>query len=501
MLKNMKIGVKLVLVGTIIIIVPLLVVAVIAISRATSGLTVVENEQLAGRSQEIAQMIDRVFAEEQKAALSYSIDDDVVAAAQAVAEKPAVPVAQPAAKPGKVVVASGSSTADLVNRVDAKLKKISSTKGIGDSYQVIMVVGLDGVAFAASDPAYLGVNFSDRGYVKTALAGTVNAGSAARNKVTGKPFAPFAAPIRAGDKVVGAFALIADISFLNDIIAGEKIGTTGYAFVTDNTGLVIAHPKTENIFTLDISKLAGMETLTKRMISGASGIESYVYQGVPKTAGFAPVKATGWSVALTLPDAEYLAAATDVRNLIIIISVAALVLAFLIYLVFSRTITKPLARGVAFAQLVAGGDFTQQLDIHQKDEIGALADSLNGMSVKLRDMVATIQDSAEQVSSSSEQITASAQKLAEGAQSQASTLEETSASVEELTASVDQVAEHAQSPGGSGGGRLQLDGSRCTSRSRTCRRISPRLRVLRASRWTTRWREPRRCPRWWTAST
>ncbi|MGA2478096.1 MAG: HAMP domain-containing protein, partial [Spirochaetia bacterium] len=126
------------------------------------------------------------------------------------------------------------------------------------------------------------------------------------------------------------------------------------------------------------------------------------------------------------------------------LAVAALI-GIAIAMAITRTITKPLSKGVAFAQLVASGDFTGQLDIRQKDEVGVLAEALNGMSVRLREMVANVQNSADLVASSSEEISASAQKLAEGSQSQASTLEQTSASVEELTASVDQVAEHAQS--------------------------------------------------------
>ena len=142
--------------------------------------------------------------------------------------------------------------------------------------------------------------------------------------------------------------------------------------------------------------------------------------------------------------ASFFRIATIINTAIIIF---AIFVAFVVVLqiLISRSITRPLSKGVAFAQLVASGDFTHQLDIRQKDEVGVLATALNGMSTKLRDMVAVVQGNAEQVASSSEQITASAQKLAEGAQSQASTLEQTSASVEELTASVDQVAGHAQS--------------------------------------------------------
>lgn len=116
-----------------------------------------------------------------------------------------------------------------------------------------------------------------------------------------------------------------------------------------------------------------------------------------------------------------------------------------IAIAISRAITRPLAKAVAFAQRVAAGDFSQQLPIHQRDEVGLLAEALNGMAQRLKEAVTAVQQNAAQVASSSEQISASAQKLSDGAQSQASTLEETSASMEQLTASVDQISQHALS--------------------------------------------------------
>ncbi len=425
-MKNLNLGAKLILVGIAIMVLPLFLVAFAAISNSTQGLRAVENEQLAERSKDIAQMIDKVFEQEKKIALNLSIDPDIVAAAAAVAEKP-------------------DSSADLVRRVNERLERFIHTKGLGEGYQVIFLIGPDGVSVAASDLNYVGVNVAESQYFKDAMAGEVNAGAAALNQVTKKPFTPFAAPIRSGDKVVGVCAALLDIGFLNDLIASNKIGKSGYAFITDRTGLVLAHPQAANVFLMNTSEMAGMTKLARAMMAGESGVQNYVFQRVPRTAGYAPVKTTGWSVGLTLPDSEYLAPADEVRNLTLLVAAAALVIAFLIFFLFSRTITNPLARGVAFAELVASGDFTQQLPIHRRDEVGKLAEALNSMSARLKDMVATIQRSSEQVASSSEQITSSAQKLAEGAQSQASTLEETSASVEELTASVDQVAAHAQS--------------------------------------------------------
>jgi methyl-accepting chemotaxis protein len=131
--------------------------------------------------------------------------------------------------------------------------------------------------------------------------------------------------------------------------------------------------------------------------------------------------------------------------LAIIISASALAAALIISLLLSRSITGPLIKGVAFAQTVAAGDFTQQLDIHRRDEVGVLADSLNTMALKLKETVAAIRGSAQLVAASSAEISISASSLSNTSQSQAATLEETSASVEELTSSVDLVAEHAQS--------------------------------------------------------
>ena len=442
MLRDMKFGVKLVLVGSLLNIIPLVLVSVIALSRGATGLTALVHEDLASRAETVAEMIDRVFAEEQKLALSLSVDPEVVTAAQAIA----APVTEStAAVKGGKMTAAGPTVTELVNRVDQKLQTIAATKGLGDGYQAIAVVAADGRCFASSATEYVGVNLSDRDYFKSAMAGKTNAGAAARNKVTNKPFTPFAAPIVSGGMVVGVVGLIADISFLNDIVANQKVGATGYAYVVDNTGLVIAHPSAEKIFALDVSKEHGMEDIARKMISGQRGVASYMYQGVANTAGFAPVKATGWSVFLTLPSSEYLVAVDGVRNLVLVLIIVALVLAVFINMLLARTVTKVLDKGIVFSQQIASGDLTQQLTVKKKDEVGLLVQALNHMSVKLKDTVSGVRESAEQVSASSEQISSSAQKLAEGAQSQASTLEQTSASVEELTSSVEQVAEHAQS--------------------------------------------------------
>jgi methyl-accepting chemotaxis protein len=448
-MKNMKLWLKLSAVGIVLIFIPLAIVTIIAVQKSTRSITEIEADQLGRAARLIASEIDRVFTEEQKLAVGQALDPAIVAGARAANARAAAPAEKSQAQGNKAAAAAAASaaaeSAEILARAGERMAQVKETKGLGEGYETVMSVGTDGVAFAATDPGYLGVSFSDRAYIAEALRGVPNAGAAVVSKVTGKPVVPVAAPIRSGGEVLGAYVLILHAQFLNDLILGEKIGKTGYAYIVDHTGLIIAHPVAENVFKTNLAELDGTREFTKKMIAGESGVSTYVFRGVAKTAGFAPVRSTGWSVGFTLPDSEYLAPAMELRNLIIVIAVAAIVAAFFVYVLFARSITKPLVKGVHFAELIASGDFTHQLPVRGGDEVGMLVGALNSMSTKLKGLVAAIQDSAEQVASSSEQITASAQKLAEGAQSQASTLEETSASVEELTASVDQVAEHAQS--------------------------------------------------------
>jgi len=434
MLKNMRIGLKLIVVGTLIMALPLAVVSYFSITKARTGLVSITNEEVKYLAHEIAAKLDIAINGQKMILLTLTNDQDIVSAAVAANE-----IAS-----GKLSTKELKQAQELIDQANAKLKSFQAIKGVGENYDGTPVVGLNGICFANYDPAALGLNLAERDYVKEGLAGRTSVNEATLSKVSGAQVMTMGAPLYSKGKLVGAMGFVLKLTFLGEYTKDVKIGKTGYAFVMDNKGLVLAHPVAENIMKLNLAELKGMETVTKRMIAQEEGVENYLYTGVYKTAGFAPVKSTKWSVGLTMPDSEFLGAANETTQMVLIIAAISLIVAFLVYLFFSRSITKPLSRGVVFTQTLAAGDFTQHLDIHQKDEVGILADSLNAMSTKLRDLVITIQDNSVQVAASSEQISASAQSLAEGSQSQASSLEETSASIEELSASVDQVAQHAQ---------------------------------------------------------
>ena len=427
MFKNLSLGTKLILVGSVVLLIPIAVVGWLSISRATKGLVEIEDEQLVGVTRTLSQAVELALTGEMKVVRDLAVGNTTVRAFTAVAN-------------------SGLQAAESdVAALNKKLETFNKTEGLKDNSQVVLAYDRQGTAIASSDPKYLGVSFADRGYFKDALAGKANIGEAALNKVTGQPFVPIAVPVLSADgKIVGVIANILDIGYLCDLIAGAKIGKTGYAFMVNNKGSVIAHPDKQNILKLDLTTLEGMEELAKKMLAGQAGVEKYAFKGVAKTAGFAPVGITGWSICLSLPDVEFLAQAHQVRYIVLVVGIISFAAAFFVFFIFARYISTGIKKGVDLATHVSQGDLTATIDINQKDEIGQLADALRTMMERLRTIVGDVHGAADNVAAGSEQMSSTAEQMSQGASEQAAAAEEASSSMEQMAANIRQNADNAQ---------------------------------------------------------
>ena len=77
-------------------------------------------------------------------------------------------------------------------------------------------------------------------------------------------------------------------------------------------------------------------------------------------------------------------AATSALWLVVFMVAGGVVLALVLGILITRGITGPLNRGVEFAEQMATGNFTRELEVKQRDEIGALIAALNKMSQSLK---------------------------------------------------------------------------------------------------------------------
>lgn len=114
-----------------------------------------------------------------------------------------------------------------------------------------------------------------------------------------------------------------------------------------------------------------------------------------------------------------------------------------IQLVIGQSIVRPVQQAVEAAQRLAQGRLDVRLDLDRKDELGALATSLDAMTAKLREIVHGVVSASANVASGSEQLNSSAQSLSTGASKQAAAAQQVSASMEQMSASIKQNASNA----------------------------------------------------------
>jgi len=383
-MRKMSLGARLTLGGVIMVVVPLAIVGLFAVMKASDALTALSRGQATNLAVKLADMTQVAMSEEIKLVKALSLERTVAeTAARMASHKPEELAADLAGLSGHL--------ADVM-------------KQIGSDYEGIIVANADGVILAdGSNGEYRGLNIAERDYFNSAKEGKVNLGTVIKSKLTGNPIVPISAPLYGVNReFAGNLSLLLKIDFLVEKIAGTRVGQTGYAFMTDAKGLFIAHPRKELILEAELKKLPGMEAITASMLAHKTGVETYVFEGIEKIAGFAPVTLSGWSIALTQNSDEFLSSANAIRNGIVLVGGIFLGLTIIIVLLFARSVSRPITR---------------------------VADGLS--------------EGAEQVSAASGEVSASSQSLAEGASQQAAALEETSSSLEEMASMTRQNADHS----------------------------------------------------------
>ncbi len=135
---------------------------------------------------------------------------------------------------------------------------------------------------------------------------------------------------------------------------------------------------------------------------------------------------------------------TNSRNLIIGMTVVAVLLGAALAWTITRQITRPLAASVELAEAVAGGDLTRSLRVVGADELAQLQGALLRMVDQLKSVVGQVRDGVDSVSSAASQIATGNQDLSARTEQTASNLEETASSMEELTGTVGQSADTAR---------------------------------------------------------
>ena len=111
----------------------------------------------------------------------------------------------------------------------------------------------------------------------------------------------------------------------------------------------------------------------------------------------------------------------------------------------SRSITKPIQESVAFAQVLAEGDLTQEITKKRKDEMGKLFASLNQASSSLRRFLQEVREGADKIISSLDALQHTSREIREAGEQIAQTVSQVARGSEEQSQNLTEVFNHMES--------------------------------------------------------
>ncbi|WP_431978477.1 methyl-accepting chemotaxis protein [Pseudomonas phenolilytica] len=123
--------------------------------------------------------------------------------------------------------------------------------------------------------------------------------------------------------------------------------------------------------------------------------------------------------------------------------VVAGLLTWLLAWLFTRSIVQPLGEAVKVAEIVAGGDLSQPIEIAGSDEPARLLIALKAMQGSLRETIQRISDSSNQLASAAEELNVVTEDSTRGLHQQNTEIEQAATAVNEMTTAVDEVARNA----------------------------------------------------------
>lgn len=215
----------------------------------------------------------------------------------------------------------------------------------------------------------------------------------------------------------------ADISLetLSEFVSKTKIGTSGYFFITDKNGIVLAHPDA-NLVNKPIENKAILTAIANNTNAGFNFKEG---KGL-RYANILTNEKVGWKIVGVISYSEINAKTSSIFITILVAAIVVILVGLFVALLVSTPITRSLATIVNSLKQIGSGDLTAKAYVKSKDEFGVLAHELNTMSGGINDLMKQIHGIASNIANASDTL--------------AATSEETSASTEEIAKTVDEVA-------------------------------------------------------------
>ena len=243
-------------------------------------------------------------------------------------------------------------------------------------------INLHGWNIARNDklkPKYYG----DRNYFKNAILGKKINYETIISRTNSKPALCISTPTYKQDHIIGVTSLCTNLNALAKQVGKLRFGRTGYAFIVDNNGNILAH---YNEQLLSGEKLINISEYppVKNILADNLGDFTFEDKNQVKWVSYSNRLNNGWSIVIVQEEAEFLNGKTQFQNLALLISFVVVFGVISLTWFVAHQLIKPISYLSSAATNIAEGQLNQKVEIDQEDELGTLALSFNRMATQLQ---------------------------------------------------------------------------------------------------------------------
>ncbi|MFZ5967549.1 MAG: methyl-accepting chemotaxis protein [Bacillota bacterium] len=304
-----------------------------------------------------------------------------------------------------------------------------------------------------------GKNYADQEWFKSARNGETYISHSFIDEESQMPVIIIAVPLEttiSGQTGVLAADLRLDrLSYLSKNI---KTGTTGYAYIVDQQGKIIAHPKfQEKVLSNSNAADQGVEGV-QNVLGGNDGVAVYNdIDGNKVVGGYAPVPSAKWGVLVEQQYSEIIKQGKAALTRTFMISIFFIILGLVVSVFFARIFIKPISSMIQIANRIKDGNLTERIAVNSKNEVGILQRAVNEMADSLTILIRDVQrvgqsvlasvnhleQNVERTSGATIEIAAIVDEVASGTDKQLDSVSSTADVVEQMTATVRQLTDNA----------------------------------------------------------